>query len=527
MSHSRFQRGVALVLCCSPLWWVSDVALAQALPRTVGEAAPSPAPAPSFPGPRLPPGELQEPREPEVRPGPGAPVDAPLDPAEYVCGPGDVLELVFWGLQNNRVRIPVDLEGRAFVPRIGFVNVGGKSLAETRALLKSAVARSYPRLSFDVALAVPRTFIVHVASGVMNPGAYRAVATDRLSSVLAFAGGTLPTASRRRVEIRRRDGSMLHADLARYALDGDVRNNPRLLEGDVVLVPFEALAATIEGAVNRPGRYELVDSKDLAELVDIAGGLSGSATRREAMTLVRRSSEDRRVAERLPFGPDGTLPAVTLRHDDLVRVPDVSELQRFVRVRGAIASATPLPPTGVVPDDPAASPRLPFVEGETVRQLLRRAGGPGPLADLQGAYLLRGSERIPVDLHAIVMLNDLRQDVPVQLDDVLVVPFRRSNVFVKGAVFTPGPHPYDPGHGIDHYIALAGGATRFAAGRNKVRLITADGKALKYDRDLVVPPGASIVVTERNFTPPETVQLVISAASIIVSAVAVVLAARQ
>jgi protein involved in polysaccharide export with SLBB domain len=507
---------------------MSDVAVAQVLQRPT-DPAPS-SPAPSFPPPQLPRGELQDPAEAEeARRPPVAltPIDEPLDPDEYVCGPGDVLELAFWGLQNQRTRVPIDLEGRAFVPRIGFIELRGKTLAEARALLRERLARNYPRLSFDVALASPRTFVVHLAGGVAVPGAYRARATDRLSAVLIQAGGPAPGASRRRVEIHRRGGEVVTADLVRYALDGGVENNPRLLDGDVVRVPFEEVAVTVEGAVNRPGRYELVGTGELAELVQIAGGLASSATRQEAITIVRRTADDRRTVEAVRFDADGALPTFTLRHDDVVRFPDVSEQLRFVRVRGAIATAMPPPPTGTVPDDPAASPRLPFIEGETVRGLLRRAGGPGPLADLEGAYLLRGGEAIRVDLYQLVMLDDLRADLPVELGDTLVVPFKRSSVLVKGAVYTPGPYPYDPGRGIDHYVALAGGPNRFAASSSKTRVITPDGKSLEYDRRHVVAAGSSIVVRERSFTPPELVQIIISAASVVVSGVAVMLAARR
>jgi hypothetical protein len=39
--------------------------------------------------------------------------------------------------------------------------------------------------------------------------------------------------------------------------------------GDNILNPHEALVATITGAVQRPGRYELVGTKDITELVSI------------------------------------------------------------------------------------------------------------------------------------------------------------------------------------------------------------------------------------------------------------------
>ncbi len=51
---------------------------------------------------------------------------------------------------------------------------------------------------------------------------------------------------------------------------------------------------------------------------------------------------------------------------------------------------------------------------------------------------------VPVDLYAVVMLRDLSADRPVELGDTIVVPFRRQSVLVEGAVFRPGPYPYNP-----------------------------------------------------------------------------------
>src|SRR5512135_158359 len=63
------------------------------------------------------------------------PVDEPIDPARYVLGPNDVLELHFWGVENFRMRVTVDLEGRAFVPKVGYLPRQGKTLAEAQAVL--------------------------------------------------------------------------------------------------------------------------------------------------------------------------------------------------------------------------------------------------------------------------------------------------------------------------------------------------------------------------------------------------------
>jgi protein involved in polysaccharide export with SLBB domain len=543
------QRALALFLACQPVIWMSDVALAQSVldglsgARERGADEPRPSDVPSDvtdtsslvpPGTSSPAapggpaggdlftsGATATPgTSPALPPGRPPPLDAPLDPDSYVCGPGDVLDLNFWGIQNYRHRLTVDLEGRLFVPKLGHYPVKGNALSEVRRTLREAVARSYPRLKFDVTLVEPRTFLVQVVDAVGRPGAYATQATDRVATVIDRAGGLARNGSRRRIEIRRSDGAVLHADLLRYAQTGDTQHNPRLLDGDVVRVPFEAVAASIEGAVNRPGRYELVGSRDLAELLDLAGGLAPTATRRLPLSVVRRQPDERQAQELVALPEDGPPPAIALHHEDVVRVPGVAELQRSLTVSGAVAGAAS-------PEDPSATRRVPFVEGDTVRTLLDRVGGVGPSADLPHAYILRDGAQLPVDLHALLALRRTEADRPLALGDTLVVPFGRRSVRVQGAVLTPGLYPYNPGFGIEQYVAAAGGPSKNAQGLSSVRVITPDGRTRTYEKDLAVPAGSSVVLPERGFSRAEIVQVVISAASVLVSSVAVYISARR
>jgi protein involved in polysaccharide export with SLBB domain len=464
---------------------------------------------------------------------PAAPaIDEPLDPDKYVCGPGDVLELNFWGVQNFKLRVTIDVEGRAFVSKVGYFAMRGKTLTQARSIMRQSVASFYPRLSFDVTLAEPRTFLVQAVDDVARPASYPARAIDRVATIIAKAGGFGPSASKRRVEIRRRDGSTLTADLLLYTLTGDLKHNPYLLDGDVVRVPFEELAATIGGAVNRPGRYELVKTRDLAELVDLAGGLSPTATQLLPVTVVRRGQNDREDLKLFDFAA-GALPDVPLQPEDGVRIPTSGELQQSVVVVGAVAGAAPVAgaitstSANAAPDEASATRRLPFVKGDTVRTLLERVGGVGPLADLTGSYILRGGRPLPVDLYALVMLRDFKADHAVELGDTLVIPFKRRNILVEGAVFAPGSYPYNPGFGVEQYLSLAGGRSRNAQSLDNVRLVTPSGETKEYRPDLKVEPGSSLVVPERNFSRSEVVQILLGAAGIVISGVAIVIAARK
>jgi protein involved in polysaccharide export with SLBB domain len=469
-----------------------------------------------------------------VRPGATpAPLDAPVDPERYVCGPGDVLDLNFWGLQSFSVRVTVDVEGRAFVPKVGYVALEGKTLAQARRLLREGVARYYPALSFDATLAEPRTFMVHVSGAVATPGTYPVQAVERVSALLARAGGLLPTGSRRRIELRRRDGQVVRADLLRYATAGAVDENPRLLDGDVVQVPYEGVGATVAGAVNRPGRYELVGARDLAELIEVAGGLRPDATRLLPVDLVRRLPDDRRELRALPFAPDGAVPAVALERDDAVMIHAVADLERTVTVVGAVNGVPELSREEIgtlargEPGDPTVSRRVPYVEHDTVRALLERIGGVTTRADLSAASILRGGEAIPVDLEALLVARDPKADRPLQLGDAVIVPFKRRTILVSGAVATPGKYAFNPNFGVQDYVALAGGATRFAEGPSTLRVITPRGESRPAKPDLRLEPGSSVVVPERSFSRAEVVQLVLGAAGILLSGAALIVSIRN
>jgi protein involved in polysaccharide export with SLBB domain len=125
------------------------------------------------------------------------------------------------------------------------------------------------------------------------------------------------------------------------------------------------------------------------------------------------------------------------------------------------------------------------------------------------------------------MLRDFKSDHSVELGDTLVIPFKRRNILVEGAVFAPGSYPYNPGFGVEQYLSLAGGRSRNAQSLDNVKLITPSGETKDYRPDLKIDPGSSLVVPERSYSRTEVVQILLGTAGIILSGVAVVIAARK
>jgi len=455
-------------------------------------------------------------------PPPPLSLEQPIDPDAYVCGVGDVFELDFWGTQNFRITVAIDLEGRAFIAKVGFISVVGKSLATVRTTMKAKVHTIYPGLTFDLTLVSPRSFLVHVVDNVKAPGAYTSRALERVSAALGKAGG--PTGSRRRIQIKHRDGTTSTADLVRYELTGDTTYNPYLLDGDVISVPFANPVVSIGGPVRRPGNFELIATKDLAELLDLAGGFGTSVNRSLPLRLLRRNAQQQLATTELPFTGDNP-PNLPLQDQDQIVVRGSDELQRTVLVIGAVAGADSLDPA-------TTSARIAYVEGDTVRSVIERAGGIKSSGDLRRSYISRARrdqppELIALDLEALLVHRDFSVDRPIKMDDTIVIPPVLYSVLVEGAVAHSGLYNYNPTFGISEYIARAGGRTRTAREIEEVQLIDTSGQTHPYHRGMRPSPGDAILVPESNFSRSEIAQLVLAGAGIVLSGLAVTIAATR
>lgn len=452
-------------------------------------------------------------------------VEEPVNPDAYACGTGDVFELEFWGQQNFRLKLAVDLEGRVFVSKVGFVTVAGKTLTAVRKAIKDKVRTNYPGLNFELTLVTPRTFLVHLVENVKQPGIYPARAVERLSTLLTRAGGiTGLRGSKRRIQIRHRDGTTATGDLLRYELTGDTKYNPYLVDGDVVTVPFADVMCTIAGAVQRPGKYELVGSKDINELLELAGGLTSAIARNLPMRVIRRDADQHEVTEQFPLAATG-IPNAPLGDDNQVLIPSMDEVRRTVLLIGAVVGAESI-------DAAATSRRLPYVDGDTTQVLIERAGGLKAPGDLKRSYISRPQPNgppsiIPIDLEALLVRRDRTADVKIAMGDTIVIPPMQYSVMVEGAVARAGLYSYNPLFHVPEYLAYAGGRTRTAADLDDVRVVDAGGHSRPYKANTALHPGDAILVPERTWTRNEIAQLVIGGAGLVLSGIAVIYAVQR
>lgn len=104
-------------------------------------------------------------------------------------------------------------------------------------------------------------------------------------------------------------------------------------------------------------------------------------------------------------------------------------------------------------------------------QLLARVGGAAPDADLSRALIIRGTERIPVNLERQLGGAGEKEDFMLP-GDILMIPTRKidmQRVLVVGEVRVPQPIPFRDGMTVLDAFLAAGGATE-AADLEKVKV---------------------------------------------------------
>ncbi|MEY2414437.1 MAG: hypothetical protein QOD84_3043, partial [Acidobacteriaceae bacterium] len=207
------------------------------------------------------------------------PMDLPAGP-DYVLGPGDGLSIDLWGAVSQRLRRVVDREGRVSLPETGSIQVAGKTLGDVQHMVQSALRTQFRDVQADVSLARLRTVRVYVVGDVQRPGAYDVSSLSTPLNALYEAGGPTSRGSIRILKHFRGKELVQQVDVYDLLLQGIRSNMQRLESGDTVMIPPLGAEVTIEGMVRRPAIYELGEEKDLADVLQLAGGVLATGTLR-------------------------------------------------------------------------------------------------------------------------------------------------------------------------------------------------------------------------------------------------------
>jgi len=112
----------------------------------------------------------------------------------------------------------------------------------------------------------------------------------------------------------------------------------------------------------------------------------------------------------------------------------------------------------------------------SMTEMLARAGGATPAADLAAVTVTRGADTVRLDLQSLFYDGDLGSDLRLQPGDVVNVPERRAaRVFVMGEVIKPTALPLPRGPmTLADALAEAGGVNPLSANAGQVYVLRGD-----------------------------------------------------
>jgi len=281
---------------------------------------------------------------------------------------------------------------------------------------------------------------VFVLGAVGKPGPLAITQADEAAMGVLLAGGPTADADLANAFILRH-GVRIPVDLAVVLAPKPGEPAPQagtpLQAGDVLIVPgIRERSVFVVGGVRAPGPQLHMQADRASKALAMAGGATPAGDLASAFVL--------RAGQRLPvdlaqvLGQGKADADVLLQPGDAVVVPEVPSAFHLV---GAVT--TP----GVYQ----------LQQASTVLDALALSGGLTADADLWHAYLVRGDESTPLNLYALVEGNDLSQNQPLRPGDTLVIPRLKEQVYVMGAVGTPGPQPIRPGDTLMDILGRAGG----------------------------------------------------------------------
>lgn len=204
--------------------------------------------------------------------------------SEYRIGPGDLLEVSVFGLDEFDRTVRVLRDGSISLPLLGGVRVAEMTLQEAESTIAGLLSERQlvndPQVSFFVQEYVSRG--VSVQGAVNKPGVYQMIQQRTLLEILGEAGGLTggenDRAGQQIFVIRKSaDGTQqrIEVNAEQLVSQGRADLNIPLVPGDVVLVPFaQKHRVYVSGAVARPGPVEYLSSEGITVLqaITAAGG---------------------------------------------------------------------------------------------------------------------------------------------------------------------------------------------------------------------------------------------------------------
>jgi len=263
--------------------------------------------------------------------------DGAQAPDTYVLGEGDEVHISIFGSSQTEIHQRIAQDGSIQPAGSSKIFLKGLTLAQGRQAVKNKLSQHYSFRQDQIAVTITtaRTLTVSIYGEVGIPGGFTISALNTAFNALAAAGGPTEIGSVRNIQ-RSRAGKTERLDLYKFMMGESGSVLYDLQNNDVLFVPVAQKIVRIEGAVNRPMRYEMADGETLADLIRYAGGISADAYA-DYVSVERLEDGEKKLEEyNLNNVLNGGL-KVALSAGDIVRVKtNPRVLENYVAIGGEV-----------------------------------------------------------------------------------------------------------------------------------------------------------------------------------------------
>lgn len=382
-------------------------------------------------------------------------------PDSYVLGSGDELTISIFGPSQFDNKFIINKEGYILPSNMPKIFLKGVPFGQARELLRSRFGGFYrfaPE-QFAVSLSTARTISVNIFGEAVNIGSFTMSAVNTAFNALVAAGGPTELGTVRNIKlIRGRTSKQI--DLYQFINNPSTQFEFSLENNDIIHIPVAERIVSIQGAIRRPFKYELIQGENLAQLISYAGGLNPNAYRE--IIQVSRFENDKRILI------DVSLKTLLNNKQDFVLLNGDAVIIRSI--------PTPIENTAGIQGAVNLPGKYSITETPRISDLLKK-GELRPQSRTDIAFLLRenndGSKRlIQINPAELLAAPGSANDLTLNPKDVLTVYTQarytdKSTISVRGAVreeVKDYPFAADSSITLERAILLAGGLSAEATG---------------------------------------------------------------
>ncbi|MFY0651244.1 MAG: SLBB domain-containing protein [Cyclobacteriaceae bacterium] len=384
-------------------------------------------------------------------------------PKNYQIGPGDEVIIDIWGASEQSYMLTVSPEGSILVSNLGPIYINGLTVERASAKVKSRLSKIYsglmsrndqsPNTFFQMSLGATRSIKVNVIGEITNPGTYTLSSFSTAFNALYYAGGPTENGSMRDIQLVRNNKVVGTLDIYKYLLQGQLSNDLKLEDQDVVLVKTYINRVTVDGEVKRPGIYEPMDNESLYSVLEFAGGFTENAY--TSSIQIKRNGEKQK--ELLTVDKEA-YKNTTISNGDIINVNQlIDRYTNRVRIEGAVN----------MPGE------YELTEGLTAKQLIANAEGLRGDAFTGRGLIIRLNDDYTISnlsFEVSDLLSGKAEDIILKNEDLIKI----SSIFdlgedktltIKGEVMNPGIFPFVSKMTVEDLIILSDGMRESASAK--------------------------------------------------------------